>query len=73
MDLHAMAAVMTPIDPRALQIVIDELTSALVAAMALRACATQGTPTDAEALNAAIRRATAAIRRLQLDADRGRR
>jgi hypothetical protein len=64
---------MTPIDPRALQLVIDELTSALVAAMALRAIAAPGTPTDAEALNAAIRRATAAIRRLHLGADGGRR
>jgi hypothetical protein len=62
---------MTPIDPKELQIVIDELTATLVAAMALRACAAQGTPADAEALNAAIRRATEAIRRLQLDADEG--
>jgi hypothetical protein len=49
--------------------VIDELTDALIGAVALGACATHGTSTHA------IRRATAALRCLQLGpgAGRGRR
>jgi hypothetical protein len=61
------------IDPRQLRIAIDELTSALVGAVALGAHATRGTATDAEALNAAIRRATTALQCLQFAASRGRR
>ena len=64
---------MTAIDPRELRIAIDELTSALIGAVALGAYATQGTATEAEALNAAIRRATAALRCLQLGSRMGAR
>jgi hypothetical protein len=56
------------IDPGELRIVIDELTSALIAAVALGAHAMEGTATEAAALDAAIRRATATLRGLQLGA-----
>jgi hypothetical protein len=66
---------MTPIDidPAKLRIAIDELTSALIGAVALGAYACQGTATDAAGLDAAIRRATAALRCLQLGARTGAR
>jgi hypothetical protein len=64
---------MMTIDPRELRIAIDELTDALIGAVALGAHATRGTATEAEALNAAIRRATTALRCLQLGARRRRR
>jgi hypothetical protein len=64
---------MMAIDPRELRIAIDELTNALIRAVALGAYATQSTATDAEALNATIRKATTALRCLQLGAGRGRR
>jgi glutathionyl-hydroquinone reductase len=69
---------MTPIDvdPAQLRIVIDELADALIRAVALGGYALQGTATDAEALNASIRRATAALQGLQLGvriSTRGRR
>ena len=63
------------IDPRQLKTVIDELTSALIGAVALGAHACQGTESETAALDAAIRRATTALRCLQLGAQaaRGRR
>ena len=65
----------TDIDPGQLRTVIDELTSALISAVALGAYATQGTAIEAATLDASIRRATAALRCLQLGvrAGRGRR
>ena len=64
-----MAVVMAnDIDPRQLRIVIDELTSALIGAVALGAYAMEGTATEAAALDGAIRRATATLRCLQLGA-----
>ena len=67
-DVHAVAVVMmaTEIDPADLRIVVDELTSALISAVALGAHAMGGTSTEAAALDAAIRRATATLRGLQL-------
>jgi len=56
------------IDPRQLRIVIDELTNALIGAVALGAYAMEGGATEAAALDAAIRRATATLRCLQLGA-----
>jgi hypothetical protein len=64
------------IDPRQLRIVIDELTDALISAVALGAHALQGTAADATVLDAAIRRATTTLRCLHLGqrtALRGRR
>ena len=74
MDVYPVAAVMTghAIDPTALRTAIDALTDALIGAVALGAHATQGTAADAEALNASIRRATAALRCLQLGVRVGR-
>ena len=63
------------IDPGQLRIAIDELTSALIGAVALGAHACQGTVSETAALDAAIRRATTALKCLQLGARaaRGRR
>jgi len=56
------------IDPCDLRIVIDELTEALIGAVALGAYSLNGTATEAAALDAAIRRATTTLRCLQLGA-----
>ena len=60
------------IDPCQLRIVIDELTNALINAVALGAYAVQGTAADATALDAAIRRATTTLRCLHLGQRTGR-
>jgi hypothetical protein len=69
-DVYAGAVVVmsTDIDPGELRIVIDELTDALIGAVALGAYALNGTATEAAALDAAIRRATTTLRGLQLGA-----
>jgi hypothetical protein len=54
------------VDPTTLRIVVDELTDALIRAVALAAFTTDGTAAEALALDASIRRATAALKGLQL-------
>jgi hypothetical protein len=54
------------IDPAKLRTVIDDLTDALIGAVALAGYAVHGTAAEAAALDAAVRRATAALKGLQL-------
>ena len=68
----AVGMMAADIDPSQLRTVIDELTSALIGAVALGAHASQGTATETAALDAAIRRATTALRCLQLGVRIGR-